>query len=161
MATRIPLVIVNGQPEQLQMGDVIMVAAAQYSNDVMTNGESAAALVAGAPVYLSAAATAKRAQANASATARVAALWLDPSTPAGNTGNAAIAGRVSLTTAQWDAVTGTTGGLAFNTPYYLDPANPGNLTATAPTTVGQLVTLVGVAVSTTDMDLALASPILL
>jgi hypothetical protein len=161
MATRIPLVIVDGKIEQLQAGDSINVPASQYSQDVFTNAESSAAIVAGMAVYLTAANAAKRAQANAAATALVAALWQDASTSAGNTGNVITDGRVSLTTAQWDAVAGTSGGLTFGTVYYLDPTSPGKLTSTAPTTVGQLVVQVGIAVSTTDMDLILSQPILL
>lgn len=161
MATRLPLVMNAGQVQQLQSGDNIVVAAGQYSNDVLTNGEGAAALVIGTPFYISAAGTAKRAQANAASTARVAGLWVDISTAAAGSGNAAVSGRLTATTGQWDAVAGTTGGLTFNTPYYLDPANPGKLTATAPTTVGQLVVLVGIAISSTDMELELQQPILL
>ena len=161
MATRIPLVLNAGQVQQIQSGDNIVVAAGQYSNDVLTNGESSQALVIGMPVYISAAATAKRAQANAASTSRVAGLWVDTSTSASSSGNCAVSGRLTATTGQWDAVAGTTGGLTFNTPYYLDPANPGKLTATAPTTVGQLVVLVGVAISSTDLEMDIQPPILL
>ena len=161
MATRIPLVMNAGQMQQLQAGDSIIVPASQYSNDVLTNGEASQALTIGMPVYVSAAATAKRAQANAASTARVAGLWVDITTAASSSGNCAVAGRIVATTGQWDAVAGTTGGLTFNTPYYLDPANPGKLTATAPSTVGQLVVLVGVAISSTDMELDIGQPILL
>ena len=38
------------------------------------------------------------------------------------------------TTAQWDAVAGTTGGLAFGANYFLSAGTAGLLTATAPTT---------------------------
>ena len=162
MATRLPLVIVNGQVQQLQTGDSISVAAAQYDNRVFTNGESSAALVAGTPVYMSAAATAKRAQANAASTATVAGLWIDATTSASSTGNCAAGGVITCTTTQWDAVvTGESGGLVFNSLYFLDPANVGKLTTTAPSTVGQLVCLVGRALSSTDMELILAQAILL
>lgn len=161
MATRIPLVMNAGQMQQLQSGDNIVVAAGQYSNDVLTNGEASTALVIGMAVYISAAGAAKRAQANAASTARVAGLWVDTTTAAAGSGNCAVAGRLTATTGQWDAVAGTTGGLVFNTPYYLDPANAGKLTAIAPTTVGQLVVQVGVAISTTDMELDIQPPILL
>jgi len=80
MATRIPLVIVNGQIQQLQTGDGIVVPAAQYDNRVFTNAEASTALTAGMAVYISAASAAKRAQANAAATARVIGIWLDATT---------------------------------------------------------------------------------
>ena len=161
MATRSPLVIVAGQIQQLQAGDSISVAAGQYSNDVLINGEASSALVVGTPVYISAAGAAKRAQSNAASTARDAGLWVDTTPAAAGSGNCAVSGRVTATTVQWDAVAATTGGLVFNTSYYLDPTTPGKLTSTAPTTPGQLVVLVGVAISSTDMELELSQPILL
>jgi hypothetical protein len=161
MATRIPLVIVNGQIQQLQTGDGIAVAAAQYDNRVFTNAEASTALTAGMAVYISAAGAAKRAQANAAATAKVIGIWLDATTATSSTGNCCVGGVATATTAQWDAVTGTSGGLVAGTAYYLDPANPGKLTATAPSTVGQLVTFIGIASSTTDLEFDVAQPILL
>jgi hypothetical protein len=161
MATRLPLVMVAGQIQQLQSGDSITTASAQYSSDTLTNGETSAALVIGTPVYMSAANTAKKAEANAAATAGVIGLWLDPSTAASDPGQCVLSGRIVATTTQWDAVAGTTGGLLADTVYYLDPATPGNLTATAPTTVGQLVVKIGRAVSTTDLEVDIEMPILL
>lgn len=161
MATRIPLVLVNGQPQQLQSGDQIIVAAATYDARTATNGEASTALTAGMPVYVSAAATVKRAQANAASTADVSGLWFDASTAAAGSGIYAAGGVCVCTTVQWDAVTGGSGGLTPNAKYYLDAANPGKLTTTAPSTVGQLVSFVGRALSTTDMELYLSPPILL
>lgn len=153
--------MVSGQVQQLQSGDTISVAAATYDARSATNGESSAALTAGMAVYISAAGTTKRAQANAAATSRVAGVWIDASTAAAASGVYAAGGVAVCTTGQWDAVAGTTGGLTANTIYYLDPSNPGKLTATAPTTVGQLVVAVGLALSTTDMELLLRDPVLL
>ena len=68
------------------------------------------------------------------------------------------------TTAQWDAVvTGQTGGLTFNSLYFLDPTSPGKLTTTPPTTAGsgQCNVLVGRAMSTTELALNIRDPILL
>jgi hypothetical protein len=161
MAIRIPLVIVNGQIQQLQTGDGISVAAAQYDNRVATNGEASTALTAGMVVYASGAGAAKRAQANAASTAGIVGVWMDASTAASSSGNYAAGGVATATTTQWDAVAGTTGGLAANTLYYLDPATPGKMTSTAPTTVGQLVVIVGRALSTTELELLLELPILL
>jgi hypothetical protein len=160
MASRIPLVIVGGQIQQLQAGDTINVASAEWDNRVWTNGESSFSLVAGTPVYISGANTVKRAEANAASTASVSGLLVDPSVSVGNTGNFAAGGIITCTTVQWDAVvTGESGGLTPNSLYFLDPANPGKLTTTAPSTVGQLVTVVGRASSTVDMELVLAQPI--
>jgi hypothetical protein len=68
---------------------------------------------------------------------------------------------LTATTGQWDAVTGGSGGLVANTVYYLDAATAGKLTATAPTTAGQYVVEVGMALSTTELLIKTRTPILL
>jgi hypothetical protein len=162
MGVKAPLVIgSDGLIQQLQAADSISVAAAQYSSRSVTNGESSAAVVIGAPVYASAADTVKKAKADAKATSKLVGLGLDASIAAAATGNIITGGILVATTAQWDAVAGTTGGLAFNTEYFLDPANAGKITSTPPTTVGQCLVLVGIALSTTELELQIAQPILL
>ena len=161
MATRIPLVIVAGQIQQLQAGDSIVVPASQYDNRVATNGESSAALTAGMVVYPSAAGAVKRAQANALSTSGAVGIWMDASTAASSSGNYAAGGVATATTGQWDAVAGTTGGLVYNTLYFLDPTNPGKMTATAPGTTGQLVQPLGRALSTTEFEIDIGPSILL
>ena len=162
MALKSPLVIgSDGLPQQLQSGDSISVAASTYTSRSVTNGEGAAAIVIGAPVYASAADTVKRAQANAKATCKVAGLGLDTTIAAAGVGNIITSGVLVATTAQWDAVAGTTGGLVFNTYYFVDPATVGKITATVPTTVGQCVSLVGLAISTTELELDIQPPTLL
>lgn len=162
MAVKAPLVLgSDGLMQQLQSGDSISVAQATYSSRSVTNGEGAAAIVIGAPVYASAADTVKKAKADAKATSKLVGLGLDASIAAAGTGNIITGGILVATTAQWDAVAGTTGGLAFNTEYFLDPATAGKITSTPPTTVGQCLVLVGVALSTTELELQIAPPILL
>lgn len=51
--------------------------------------------------------------------------------------------------------------LTPNTVYYLDESTPGALTATAPTSVGETVVPVGIAVSATELRLLSQPPILL
>lgn len=162
MALKIPLVLgSDGLPQQLQSGDTVTAAASTYTSRAVTNGESSSAIVIGAPVYASAADTVKRAQANAKATSKLAGLGLDASVAAAATGNIITSGILIATTTQWDAVAGTTGGLTFGTYYFVDPANPGKITSTAPTTAGQCVTLVGMALSATELELDIQPPILL
>jgi hypothetical protein len=162
MALKTPLVLgSDGLPQQLQAGDSISTQAATYTSRSVTNGEGAAAIVIGAPVYANAADSVKRAQANAKSTSKLAGLGLDPSIAAAGVGNIITGGVLVATTAQWDAVAGTTGGLAFGTYYFVDPANPGKITSTVPTTAGQCVTLVGIALSTTELELSIEPPILL
>ena len=162
MTVRAPLVLgADGLPQQLQAGDTLSAPTTAPDIISITNGESSAAIVIGAPVYISAAATAKKARANAKATSHVAGLGYDVSIPAAGAGYICTSGTLTATTAQWDAVAGTTGGLTYNTYYFLDPANVGNLTATPPSTVGQCNVLIGRALSSVDLELMVQPPVLL
>jgi alkanesulfonate monooxygenase SsuD/methylene tetrahydromethanopterin reductase-like flavin-dependent oxidoreductase (luciferase family) len=162
MATKLPLVLgADGLPQQLQSTDTINAPTSTLSTRAVTNGESSASITIGMPVYASAADTVKRAQANAKSTSKLAGLVYDTTISAAAIGNIATTGTLVATTAQWDAVAGTTGGLAFGTLYFVDPATVGKITSTAPTTVGQCVTLVGTALSTIELELQIAQPILL
>ncbi len=67
-------------------------------------------------------------------------------------------GVLTLTRAQWDAITGDTGGLIWGIPYYLDPATSGQLTTTAPSDPGDFVVRVGVALSATDLLILICCP---
>ncbi len=62
-----------------------------------------------------------------------------------------FAGPVSLTTQQWDAVTGEVGGLVLNATYFLDTVFEGKLTRTPSISSGAVVAPVGVALSATDL----------
>lgn len=162
MTVRNPLVVgADGLIQQLQSGDTIQAPTNTPSIRSVTNGESSAAIVIGAPVYASAADTVKRAQANAKSTAKLAGVGYDATTAAAGVGNIAMSGVIVATTAQWDAVAGTTGGLAFNTIYFLDPSNAGKITSTVPTTAGQCNVIVGLALSSTELELQISQPILL
>jgi hypothetical protein len=163
MAAKTPLVVgSDGLLQQLQSGDTLSVAVTTTQIRAVTNGEASLAMVIGAPVYASAADTVKLAKANAASTSMLQGLGYDTTVAAAGVGNIIEAGVLVATTAQWDAVvTSGSGGLVFNTKYFLDPANFGKLTTTVPTTVGQTVTLVGVALSTTEMRLILNPYILL
>lgn len=59
-----------------------------------------------------------------------------------------VRGEITLTTAQWDAVAGTTGGLAANKVYYLG-GTAGTLVLTRPATTGDNIITVIVALSAT------------
>jgi hypothetical protein len=157
MALRIPLVIVNGQIEQLQAGDTLSAPQSGGQQIVLTNDE-ATAVVIGAPVYSDANDGFKKAQANAASTKEVIGLVSQsPSIASAATGTVIVSGVMTATTAQWDAVTGGTGGLLFGQKYYLDPATAGMMTTTAPTTIGQYVSSIGVALSTTELEVNFTS----
>lgn len=162
MALRKPLVLGDdGLPQVLQSSDTIMAPTNAPSLRTTTNGETATALPFGTPVYASSGTAVKRGQANVKATAKVVGLVYDPSIAAGATGSVAQSGILTGTTAQWDAVAGTSGGLAFGAYYFLDAANPGKLTATPPATAGQVNVCIGSALSSTELEVDVELPILL
>lgn len=162
MVQRNPLVIGDdGIPQALQPGDTIGAPTTAPSLRGVTNGETSTALLKCMPVFLSGADVVKRAVASAKSTGKAIGLVSDPSIAAGAAGVLATDGVLVATAAQWDAVAGTTGGLAFGTYYFVDPVNPGKLTSTPPTATGQVNTLVGQGMSATELDISIAPPILL
>lgn len=161
MATKIPLVLgADGLVQQLQSTDTISVPFSGVDVRSVTNSDSVA-LVFGTPVYAFAAGSVKRGQANAKSTSGVVGLMYDATTAAAAVGQMAAGGVMAGTTAQWDAVTGATGGLVFNTLYFLDPVTAGKLTTAVATTVGQCNALIGRAISTTELEVDISEPVLL
>lgn len=146
MAQKKPLVLNNGQTEQLQPGDYI----GNVDQLQQLNG-NAGALVIGTPVYSSANDTVDKAKGDAVGTVNVIGLVADTSIASAASGAIQTEGILAASTAQWDAVAGTTGGLTKDTIYYLDSANAGKITATAPSTVGHFVKQIGTAISTTEL----------
>lgn len=159
MASRIPLVLVNGQISQLPTGDTLNASANEVDVVSMTNA-NVGAIVIGTPVYVSAAGSVDKAQATASNSSKVLGLVRSASIAAAGTGFIQTDGIISATTGEWDDVAGTTGGLSAGTDYFLS-ATAGLLTATAPSAVGQYVTYIGRALSTTDLEISLDRPIAL
>jgi hypothetical protein len=158
MAIRKPLVLNGGQIEQLQAGDVLDAVVAQSDSVGVTNG-NASPIVIGAPVYIKAADQVDLAKADAQGTVQVLGLIKDASIASSAAGNAQTGGVLSATTAQWDAITGDVGGLTANAIYWLSASTAGKLTRTAPTTVGQFVVRVGIALSTTELKIEPEAPI--
>jgi hypothetical protein len=106
---------------------------------------------AGAPVYMfTSANTFKRGNASATSAKHIVGLVVDGSVAVSAIGRVQTQGQVTLTTGQWDSITGGSGGLTVGSTYYLDSSN-GKLTATAPS-----VTIrrpIGIAVSSTVLFL--------
>lgn len=148
MAQKKPLVQTGGQIEQLQSGDYI----ASVEVPQLTNG-NAGSLVIGTPVYASGNDTVDKAKADAVGTVNVIGLVADTSISAAAVGGVQMGGILAATTGQWDAVAGTTGGLTKDVIYYLSAATAGILTSTAPSTTGQFVVAVGIAISTTELKI--------
>lgn len=131
-------------------------AAADTDGDnllTVPNG-SGGALVVGTPVYMLADGTgAQKADCNGAAPARNVCGLLKVGR-SGSGGNVTLQqeGDMTLTTAEWDAITGDTGGLVPFTEYYLS-ATAGGLTATVPATTGDNVVVVGIAKSATVLNI--------
>jgi hypothetical protein len=160
MASRKPLVIVDGQIQQLQSSDVLDASVNEV--DIVTKqNDNVGSIVIAQAVYTKSNGNVDLAQSDAGATVEVLGLVRDSSIAAAASGAIQTDGVLSATTGQWDTVTGETGGLTAGAVYYLDPSTPGNLTQTAPSTVGQFVVRVGRAISTTEMEISVSQPILL
>lgn len=97
-------------------------------------------------------------RANNAATSQLTGLTAVPAV-VGSQAVTQFAGVLTLTTDQWDAITGDTGGLVLNTPYYLSTGfQEGHLTQTPPVGAGFFVARVGVALSPTDLLIQLCAP---
>jgi hypothetical protein len=155
MALKKPLVISNGEIEQLQAGDTL--DAPQSGGDVyvMINDEASPVVIC-APVYVDANNGFKKAKADAAGTSKcIGLVAASPNIGAGSTGIVMVDGILSATTGQWDAVTGGAGGLAFGTDYYLSKDTAGLLVTAAPSAAGQYVIYVGRGISTTEMMISI------
>ena len=158
MASRKPLVINNGQIQQIQSGDVLDAVVSEVDLVSLTNN-NAGSIVIGMPVYSADANDVDKAQANAVGTVEVIGLVQDTSIATAASGFIQTDGVLTATTTEWDAVAGTTGGLTAGAIYFLSAATAGNLTETAPTTAGQFVLRVGKALSTTEMEISISQPV--
>lgn len=159
MALRRPLVLNAGQVQQLQAGDTLDAPQGGGDQVVLTNN-NAGTLVPGTPVYTVANDAVDKAKADASATKNVLGLVAVSITAAAQ-GPITIGGVLTLTTGQWDTAFGTSGGLTKDVRYFLSATTAGLGTATAPTTVGQYVVELGIAISTTELKVDIKQPILL
>lgn len=120
---------------------------------VAFTNDNAGSVVIGTPVYVKSNGNVDKAQADSSSTVVVIGLVTDASIATTASGNVAIDGIVTATTGEWDTITGDTGGLTPGAFYLLDPNTAGMLTTTAPTTSGDFVAVVGIAISSTKLKL--------
>lgn len=157
MAARSPLVLVSGEIQQLQSGDTL---SAPVTQTTVVSQTVDATMIPGNVVYSTTADHVAKAQANASGTSKPLGFAAAAIT-SGAAGNIQTDGILALTTAQWDAVAGTTGGLTVGSTYFLSAATAGLMSATAPSTVGQYVVELGMAISTTELNIRIQPRILL
>ena len=161
MASRLPLVLVSGQIQQLQSTDTLSVPVFTGGDVISLTNDESGSIVIGTPVYSDAASGVKKAKADAAGTKSVIGLVSDTTVSNGVAGNVMINGYLTATTGQWDTAFGTSGGLVFGTRYYLSPTTAGLGTSTAPSTVGQYVLELGIALSTTVLKIDIKMPVLL
>jgi hypothetical protein len=150
MAVKKPLVITGGQIEQLQSGDTI-----EHPGVFQRQNNNAGTVTIGQAVYVDGAGTVDLAQADAAGTKDVLGLVADVTIVAAASGGIQTDGVLAATTGQWDAVTGQVGGLTAGSKYYLDAATAGSLTATPPSGAGEFVAPIGIAMSTTEMEITI------
>lgn len=156
MAAQRPLVIISGQIQQLPTGDTLSAASAEVDVVTLT---AAVTVVKGCPAYISAAGAFNKANAAAAGTAKVIGFAAAGISSAAS-GSIQTDGILTCTTGEWDAVAGTTGGLAAGTEYYL-AATAGLISSTAPSGSGNYVVKVGTAISTTDLEISIGDSVLL
>lgn len=155
MVARKPLVLVNGRPAQMPAGDSLDAVVSEVDVWTMTNADATAHVI-GTPVYISAAGSVRTARANAIGTTDVIAFCRESSIAASASGTYQTDGVLVATTAQWDAVAGTTGGLTAGATYFLSSAVAGRITATAPTNTGEFVLQVGKAIRPTELEITIS-----
>ncbi len=156
MAIKKPLVLDSaGGLEELQAGDNLDVSANKVTRTFTS------VTIAGEPVYADTNTSVDGAQANADGTSNVVGLAA-AAVGAAATGDMCISGVVTLTTGEWDALTGETGGLTRDLKYFLDDATAGrmlqedNLTSLG---AGDYLVELGTAISTTEMQLDIKTKI--
>lgn len=156
MAVRDPLVWnpATGRPERLQPGDTLGITG----ETGLSSKTAAAAILIGQVVYISAANTVNLARANAVATAEAIGFARTAIANAAQ-GPVQLNGALTLTTAEWDAVTGGAGGLVAGSVYFLSAATAGRLTTVPPSANGEFAVELGVALSTTEFFINIKSPI--
>lgn len=158
MADRKPLVLVNGRIRQLDANDFLDANVNEV--DLVTKlNDNANPITKGQPVYTSGAGEVDLARANALSTAQILGLVKDATINDVESGKIQTDGVLMATTGEWDAVTGDSGGLTPGADYFLSPTTAGMLTTTPPSTIGQFVTFVGRALSTTELEISHERPI--
>lgn len=156
MAVKIPLVLGNpGLIEQLQSGDTI----AGQDSSIFNQTANSTFANPGTPVYSITADSVEAADANSSLpTAQVVALLVTGGS-SGNPVPCQASGLLALTTGEWDAVTGGSGGLTQQAEYFLS-TTAGQLTTSPTSTPGEYVVPVGIALSPTKLLIRIGRPIL-
>jgi hypothetical protein len=154
MAERLPLVEISGEVQELPAGDNLPSAS-----DVLSRTFTSVA-IAGAPQFVDGNGSVDNARANAEGTSQVLGL-ARVAVGAPGPGQMHTDGILTLTTGEWDAVAGTAGGLTADAKYFLSDAVAGRILETTPPAVaGTYVVELGVALSTTELNVRIRRRIL-
>lgn len=141
------LVLKDGFIQELPVGDWV----SEVNLPTALNG-NAGTLPAGTPIYQTTTSdTIDSARANSFATSDVVG-FLVASTATATQGTYQDSGRLKLTTAEWDAITGDTGGLVAGSTYWLSILQAGKMVKIAPSTTGVSKKL-GYAVTTEEFQI--------
>ncbi|EKD22691.1 MAG: hypothetical protein ACD_84C00006G0002 [uncultured bacterium] len=126
------------------------------ANVLTLNNNEGITLVPGTPVYINTGTSIKRAIGNSKLTASVIGL-VSASIPYADSGIIKTGDELTLTTLQWDVITGQTGGLTVDATYFLSTTAIGKLTKIAPSS-GFMVSI-GRALSSTRMQIVISKKV--
>lgn len=143
-----PLVLTDGEIEQLQPSD----SMSPVPNSLVLENGGAVELVICTPVYISASEAVDVADSGTLPNVIGVATEL---ISVDATGIIQTDGKITATTAEWDARTGQTGGLTPGATYFL--GEWGALTAIPPTT--GFLTRLGIAITPMDLEIKISRPI--
>lgn len=155
MAIRKPLVVIDGYIHQIPTSDMLFGVSEVDCVEVSHVGPDD--IEPGFAVYVAGDGEVTRAQANVLGTANPIGLakTFGTGTPDSRI-LVQVEGVLELSLTEWNIVTGDSMGLIPNELYYLNPALPrGSLTSVANTTSGQYLTVVGRALSATQLKIAI------
>ena len=149
------------QPLQAATKQYVDSAAATSGTTHTKTNNGTLPLYIGTPVQSTGIGTVARADANSASTSDIVGLTLDLEIGLGQSGRIQTSGIIQATAGQWDAITEQVGGLTEGAAYYLNVAPSGRLTTVPPSTTGQYVVTVGIALSSTLMFINTQASILL
>lgn len=154
MATKKPVVLYNGELKQIQAGDII--EGITGTDTLSASNEEDTTITEGQVVYISNSGNVKLATSAAQASARAVGFVKDTSISSASSGT--IQTSSVFAKADWTGIADSTT-LTAGSIYFLSDTTPGSITTTAPITSGSYITKVGVAISTTELQIAIENPI--
>lgn len=147
-----PLVNYGGIIKNIQANDFL----AEVNLPTAVNA-NIGTVIAGSPIYhTTTTGSIDLARANAIGTTDCCGLVV-ANIGTGASGQYQDSGSLTLTTTQWDSVTGQTGGLTIGSTYFLDSTLAGKMTTTPPSSVGEFTQVIGKAVSTTEFHIKIGT----